>query len=419
MGMDRQIKKKKWPPRKIITVAASASFVLLMVYLFVFKFSKSTLNVDAERITVSTVEKGPFLEYIPVMGNVMPIYRHMLQTSEGGRVDKIFMEAGTMVKAGDPIIELVNTDLLLNIMWREADFIQQSNQLRQTRLNMEQYKQSLRQQMNSIEATLALERSTYERYAALFKDKLVSEYEYENAKISYESQSRNRDIVAESQKKELAYREEQLNSLEEQLHRMETNLNASKQKLDALVIRAPISGQLTSLNAEIGEFKSPGAPIGQIDDLGAYSIRARIDEHYVTRVEAGKKGEFPLSGRDYQVRVRRVFPEVLNNQFEVDLDFVGEAPTDQLRRGQTLHIKLELGDVSEAILLARGGFYDTTGGNWVYVVDEASNVAVKRDIRLGRYNPAVYEVLEGLEPGEKVITSSYESFGNMERLVLK
>ncbi len=418
MGMDRQIEKKKWPPRKIATLASAALFILLMLYLFLFKFSKSTLNVNAERITISTVERGPFLEYIPIMGNVMPIYRHMLETSEGGRVDKIFMEAGTMVKQGDPIIELVNTDLLLNIMWREADFIQQSNQLRQTRLNMEQYKQQLRQAMNNIETELAKQKSTYERYDALYKDELISEYEYERAKLDYEHAVSNRDIVAESQKKELEYREEQLKSLEEQLNRMEINLDASKQKLDALVIRAPIDGQLSSLYAEIGEFKPPGADIGQIDDLGAYSVRAQIDEHYITRVEAGKKGEFPLGGQDWELKVRRVFPEVRDGRFEVDLDFVDETPSD-LRRGQTLHIKLELGDVAEAILLARGGFYETTGGNWAYVLDETEKVAVRRDIRLGRYNPQVYEVLEGLEPGEKVITSSYESFGNMERLVLK
>ncbi len=418
MGMDRQIEKKKWPPRKIITIAASASFVLLMLYLFLFKFSKSTLNVDAERITVSTVEMGPFLEFIPIQGSVMPIYRHMLETSEGGRVEEIYLEAGTMVQAGDPIIKLENSDLLLNIMWREADFIQQSNQLRQTRLNMEQYKQSLRQTMNLIESELAKAKSTYDRYAALYNDNLISEYDYERSKLDYEYIVRNREIVAESQRKELEYRDEQLKSLEEQLNRMEINLDASKKKLEALVIRAPISGQLSSLYAEIGEFKTPGTDIGQIDDLGAYSVRAQIDEHYITRVEAGKRGEFPLSGKDYELRVRRVFPEVRDGRFEVDLDFVGEPPSD-LRRGQTLHIKLELGDVSDAILLARGGFYETTGGNWAYVLDQAGKVALKHDIRLGRYNPQVYEVLEGLVPGDKVITSSYESFGNMERLVLK
>lgn len=418
MGMDRQIDKKKWPPRKIAAVASAAAFVLILLYLFLFQFNKSTLNVEAERITISTVVKGPFLEFIPIQGTVTPISRYTLETLEGGRVEKRFMEAGTMVKAGDPIAELVNTDLLLNIMWREADFVQQSNQLRQTRLNMEQYTQQLRQMMNGIENDLAKQKTTYERYEALYKDQLVSELEFEKIKLDYEYMVRNRDIVAESQKKEMEYRQDQLKSLEDQLRRMETNLQTSKKKLDALIIRAPIAGQLTMLDAEIGAFKAPGANIGQIDVLDAYSVRALIDEYYITRVEVGKASSFDLAGKTYGLKVRRVFPAVRDNRFEVDLDFVGAAPPD-LRRGQTLHIKLELSDIAEALLLARGGFWDTTGGNWVYLLDGSGKVAVKHAIRLGRYNPEVFEVLEGLQPGDRVITSSYESFGDMERLVLK
>jgi len=418
MGMDRKIKKKKWPPRKIALFGSAAAFVLILLYLFLFQFSASSLNVETDRITVSTVEKGPFLEYIPVMGSVMPISRHSLATSEGGRVDKIFMEAGTMVKKGEPILELINTDLLLNIMWREADFVQQSNQLRQVRLNMEQYQQTLRQQMNNIENDLAKRKSAFLRNEKLYKENLLSEFEFETYKLDYEHQLRNRDIVAESQKKELEYREEQLKSLEEQLKRMESNLQASKQKLDALIIRAPISGQLSSLDAEIGQFKAPGTEIGQIDVLDAFSVRAPIDEFYITRVQAGQKGEFDLNQKTYDLKIRRVFPEVRDGKFEVDFDFVGAAPPD-IRRGQTLHIRLELGDVAEAVLVAKGGFYQTTGGNWIYALDKSGKFAFKRFIRIGRQNPQVYEVLEGLQPGDKVITSSYESFGDMERLILK
>jgi HlyD family secretion protein len=418
MGMDRKIKKKKWPPRKIALVGSAAAFVLILLYLFLFQFSASSLNVEAERITVSTVEKGPFLEYIPIQGSVMPISRHSLATSEGGRVDKIFMEAGTMVKKGEPILELVNTDLLLNIMWREADFVQQSNQLRQVRLNMDQYRQTLRQQMNNIENELAKQKSAFERNEKLYKENLLSEFEFEKYKLDYEYQTRNRDIVAEGQKKELAYREEQVLSLEEQLKRMDDNLQASKQKLDALVIRAPISGQLSSLDAEIGQFKAPGTAIGQIDVLDAFSVRAQIDEFYITRVQAEQKGEFDLGQKAYNLKIRRVFPEVQQGKFEVDFDFVGAAPPD-IRRGQTLYIRLELGDVAEAVLVAKGGFYQTTGGNWIYALDKSGKVALKRFIRIGRQNPQVYEVLEGLQPGDKVITSSYEGFGDMERLILK
>ncbi len=353
MGMDRKIEKKKWPPRKIAAVAGAAVFVLGVLYLFLFQFNESTLNVDTERITVSTVSRGPFLEFIPQQGTVMPIMRYSLETTEGGRVEKRFLEAGAMVKAGDPIAQLVNTNLLLDIMWREADFVQQSNALRQTRLNMEQYRQSLLQAMNQVENELAKQKTTYERYRKLHENRLVSDLEFERIRLDYEYQLRNRDIVAESQRKELEYREEQLLSLGEQLRRMDTNLRTSKQKLDDLVIRAPIAGQLTLLDAEIGVFKAPGSNIGQIDVLDAYSVRALIDEHYITRVEAGLKGEFDLAGRSYELKVRRVFPAVRDNRFEVDFDFVGQAPAD-LRRGQTLHIRLQLGDVSEAVLPGPG-----------------------------------------------------------------
>ena len=418
MGMDRKIKKKKWPPRKIALFASAAAFVLILLYLFLFQFRASSLNVEVDRITVSTVEKGPFLEYIPIQGSVMPISRHSLATSEGGRVDKIFMEAGTMVKKGEPILELVNTDLLLNIMWRDADFVQQSNQLRQVRLNLEQYKQTMRQQMNNIENELAKQKSAFERNAKLYQDNLLSEFDYERYKLDYEFQVRNRDIIAESQKTELESRDEQLRSLKEQLERMESNLLTSKQKLEALILRAPISGQLSSLDAEIGQFKAPGTAIGQIDVLDAFSVRAPIDEFYITRVQAGQKGEFDLGQTAYNLKIRRVFPEVRDGKFDVDFDFVGAAPPD-IRRGQTLHIRLELGDVAEAVLVAKGGFYQTTGGNWIYALDKSDKFAVKRFIRIGRQNPQVYEVLEGLQPGDKVVTSSYEGFGDMERLILK
>ncbi len=328
MGMDRQIEKKKWPPRRIAAFAAAAVFVLVLLYLFLFQFDKATLNVETDRITVSTVEKGPFLEYIPIQGTVMPISRYSLQSQEGGRVEKRFMEAGTMVKVGDPIVELDNTDLRLNIMWRDADFVQQSNQLRQTRLNMEQFRQQLRQSMNQIENELAKQKTTYERHQALYKDQLVSELDFEKIRLDYEYMVRNRDIVAESQKRELETREEQIQSLETQLRSMEVSLLTSKKKLEALIIRAPISGQLTLLEAEIGQYKAPGAPIGQIDVIDAYSVRAQIDEHYLTRVEAGKTGDFDLAGKTYDLRVRRVFPAVQDNRFEVDLDFVGQAPAE-------------------------------------------------------------------------------------------
>jgi HlyD family secretion protein len=418
MGMDRKIEKKKWPPKKIAAYAAGGLFVILVLYVFLFRLSKSTLNVKTERITVSTVTRGPFQEFIPVMGNVLPINTFYLNAVEGGRVEEIYLEAGSFVKKGDKILRLANTNLLLDIMWREAELFQQSNNLRNTRLSMEQYRLQLNQDLAAVENELQQQKRTYERYKELVKDNLISKHEYELAKDQYDYLIKNKELTIESQQNDLEFRQGQIDALEASLKRMQDNLEIVKQKQENLTIKAPISGHLTALDAEIGQSKSPGQPLGQIDVLEGFKVRAAIDEHYIARVETGRKGEFDFAGKSYRLVVKKIFPEVKEGRFEVDMDFVGKEP-EEITRGQTLHIRLELGDISEAILLPRGGFYQTTGGNWAYVVDQSENVATKRKIRLGRQNPQVFEVLEGLEPGDRVITSSYESFGNMDRLVLK
>ena len=418
MGMDRKIEKKKWPPKKIAGFAAVGLFVILVLYVFLFRLSKSTLNVKTERITISTVTRGPFQEFIPIMGNVLPINTFYLNAVEGGRVEEIYLEAGTFVKEGDGILRLANTNLLLDIMWREAELFQQSNNLRNTRLSMEQYRLRLNQDLAEIENQLQQQKRTYERYKELVKDNLISKHEYELAKDQYEYLLRRKELTIESQKNDLEFRQAQIDALEASLKRMQDNLEIVKQKQENLTIRAPVSGHLTALDAEIGQSKSPGQPLGQIDVLEGFRVRAAIDEHYIARVETGRTGEFDFAGNSYGLIVKKIYPEVRDRRFEVDMEFVGREP-EEITRGQTLHIRLELGDISEAILLPRGGFYQTTGGNWAYVVEESENIATKRKIRIGRQNPQVFEVLEGLGPGDQVITSSYESFGNMDRLVLK
>ena len=418
MGMDRKIKKKKWPPKRIAGLAAVGLFVILVLYVFLFRLSKSTLNVKTERITISTVTRGPFQEFIPIMGNVLPINTFYLNAVEGGRVEEIYLEAGTFVKEGDGILRLANTNLLLDIMWREAELFQQSNNLRNTRLSMEQYRLRLNQDLAEIENQLQQQKRTYERYKELVKDNLISKHEYELAKDQYDYLIKRKELTIESQKNDLEFRQGQIDALEASLKRMQDNLEIVKQKQENLTIRAPVSGHLTALDAEIGQSKSPGQPLGQIDVLEGFRVRAAIDEHYIARVETGRTGEFDFAGNSYGLIVKKIYPEVKDRRFEVDMEFVGGGP-EEITRGQTLHIRLELGDISEAILLPRGGFYQTTGGNWAYVVEESENVATKRKIRLGRQNPQVFEVLEGLGPGDRVITSSYESFGNMDRLVLK
>ncbi|MBN2012968.1 efflux RND transporter periplasmic adaptor subunit [candidate division KSB1 bacterium] len=416
--MDRQIKKKTWTLKRIIGLSIAVAFVAFVIYSFIFGDNSSKLNVQAERLTVSEVQFGDFQEYIPVIGNVLPIITIYLDAIEGGRVEDRFILAGTMVEKGDKILQLGNTNLLLDIMWREAEFFSASNNLRTTRLQMEQNQLSLKSQLTELDYQLLKQKRLYERNVTLKDQKLISTQEYEQIKDEYDYLIKRKELAIETYKQDSLFRHEQIKQLEESLRRMESNLEIVKQKQESLTITAPIAGQLTSLNAEIGESKRPGERLGQIDVLDSFKVQAGIDEHYISRIELGRHGTFDLAGQTHQLVVSKIYPEVLDGRFNVDLHFIGDPPSG-IRRGQTLHIRLELGDLTEATTLARGGFYQTTGGQWVYVLEGNDAIAVKRNIKLGRQNQQVFEVLDGLKPGEKVITSSYETFGDKDKLILK
>ncbi|MCK4264256.1 MAG: efflux RND transporter periplasmic adaptor subunit, partial [Candidatus Aminicenantes bacterium] len=335
MGMDRKIKKKKWPPKKIAMVASVVIFIGLVVYVFIFKMGKSTLNVKKERITISTVTKGPFREFIPIMGNVLPIKTFYLDAVEGGRIEEIYVEAGSMLKKGDKILRLTNTDLILTIMWREAELFQQSNNLRNTRLQLEQYRLSLSMELARIENNLRQQKRKYERYKELVKDSLISKHEFELVKDQYEYLIRSKELAIESQKNELEFRQSQVDALEAGLKRMQDNLEIVKRKQEDLTIKAPISGHLTSLNAEIGQSKSPGERLGHIDVLEGFRVRAAIDEHYLARIEIDRAGEFDWAGGSYELIVKKIYPEVREGRFEVDMEFKSEVP-EGITRGLTL-----------------------------------------------------------------------------------
>lgn len=419
MSMDRALEKKKWPPKKIAAFSGAGLFFGVVIYGVLFSDSSSKLNVEEEKITISTVAKAPFQEFIPVTGNVLPRTTIYLDAVEGGRVEKIYIEAGSMAKKGDKILQLGNTNLLLDIMFREAQFFEQSNNLRNTRLLMEQNRLNLRQRLVEQDYQLERLKRQYERSSELFKKGLISQQDFEQTQADYEYYRKQKELATESFRQDSLFREIQIQQLEASLERMQDNLSVVKQKLDNLTIVAPIDGQLTSLNAEnIGESKTPGERLGQIDVLDGFKVRAGIDEHYLPRIGRDLTGEFDFAGNTYELITKKVFPEIRDGRFDVDLEFVGEQPGG-IRRGQTLHIRLELGDLTEAVLLPRGGFYQKTGGQWVYVVDKSGSVASKRQIKLGRQNPQVFEVLEGLEPGERVVTSSYDTFGDIDKLVLK
>ena len=415
--MDRKIEKKRWTPKKLTGIAGGIVVGVFIIYQVGFSDKSSRLNVERQRLVISTVKRGDFQEFIPVIGTVIPIKTIYLDAIEGGSVEHLFLEAGSYVNKGDPILRLANTNLLLDIMYREAELFQQSNNLRNTRLAMEENRLALKAQLIELDYRIIQSKRNYDTQAELVDKSLIAKQQFEAAQDEYEYLQQTRDLTMESHKQDSIFREVQLEQLEESLVRMEANLKIVKQNLDNLTIKAPVSGQLTSLNAEIGESKSRGERLGQIDVLDGFKLRVNIDEYYISRVSIGQTGTFTFAGDQYKLAVKKVYPEVLNGRFEVDMEFVGAEP-EGIRRGQSQHIRLELGDPSEALLLARGGFFQKTGGQWVYLLEESENVAVKQPIRLGRQNTDVFEVLEGLKPGDKVITSSYDTFGNIDKLVI-
>ncbi|MBN2408980.1 MAG: HlyD family efflux transporter periplasmic adaptor subunit [Candidatus Aminicenantes bacterium] len=380
--------------------------------------SSSSQAVKKDKLLISRVKRDLFRETITLNGKILPINIVYLDALEGGRVDKIFVEVGAMVKPGDPILQMTNTNLLMDIMFRESELFQQSNNLRNTRLSMEQYKLQLNQQLSDIENRLQQQRRVYERYKELEKDSLISRHEYELAKDQYEYLVKQKDLTVESQKSELKFRQAQIEALEESLSRMQANLDIVKQRQENLTLVAPVSGQLTSLTVSIGESVSPGARLGQVDQWDLFKVRTSVDERYIAQVKMRDSGEFDFAGQTYEVDVRKIYPEVQDGKFEVDLEFVAEHPPG-LKRGQSLQIRLDLVDSLESLLLTKGEFSRSSGNKWIYVLDETEKSAVKRRIRTGRETAQYFEVLEGLAEGEAVIVSSYESFKNRDRLTLR
>jgi HlyD family secretion protein len=398
---------------------SGAGFIVIMIgYSLFFVGRVSRLNVQAERLRIATVLHGEFQEYVPFTGTVVPVSTHYLDAVEGGRVDSVYLEAGSFVDKGDRIIELVNTSLLMDVMYREAEIFQQSNNLRNTRLNMERQSLEVQRQLLELEHEIRVQRRIVESNILLAKKNLISSREFEESKDELLYIERKLELTRETQRQDSTFRVSQIRQLETSLERMEANLELVKRNMENLVIKAPVSGHLTSLNAEIGESKKQGERLGQIDILEGFKVRLPIDEYYISRITTGLGGTFDFSGATYRVRIAKIYPEVVQGRFEIDMEFDGSEPAG-IRRGQTLRIKLELGELSEAVMLETGAFYLSTGGRWVYVLDESQGTARKRNIHLGRQNIEYFEVLGGLEPGERVIVSAYDSFGKADRLVLK
>jgi HlyD family secretion protein len=416
--VDRPIEKKRWTPRRIVTIIGTCFIIAVIVYSLILAKRGSRLNVKSERIRIDTVVRGEFQEFIPVNGTIVPINTYYLDAVEGGRVDSVSLEAGTFVEKGQRILELANTNLLMDVMYREAEIFQQSNNLRNTRLSMERNALEMQREVLDLEYKISQQKRIVESNISLAEKNLISEREFEESKDELTYLQRKLELTKQTQQQDSTFRTIQISQLEVSLARMEANLSIVKQNMENLVIRAPVSGHLTSLNAEVGESKQRGERLGQIDILDGFKVRVPIDEHYITRIDIGQEAAFTFSGKTFRVTIKKIYPAVINGRFTVDMHFDQNEPAG-MRRGQTLRLRLELGDLSEATLLPTGGFFQTTGGRWVYVLDESGGEARRRRIHLGRQNTEYYEVLDGLTPGERVIISSYDTFGDVDRLVLK
>lgn len=414
--MDKKIAKKTWTLKRIATWGGGALLIIFIGYQFIFADRRSKLKIERDKITVSEVKRGVFQEFIPQTGTVEPSRTVYLDAIEGGNIKRIVSESGAMLRKGDVILEISNLNREITVLSQEASLNESITRQRDTRLLITQNDLNQRQTLALIDQQLAIFQPQYERQKVLFEKKLISKQEFEQTEANYLYNKERRKITYEVYKNDSINRIRQLRELDKAEQRMTLSLEGVGKILDNLVIRAPIDGQLSTPHWEIGQAVTQGQRLGQVDIVGAYKVRVPIDELYLPRITTGLHATTDYAGKTYGLVITYTYPTVAAGRFEVDMAFDGETPPG-LRRGLSLRLRIELGQSSEELLLPVGGFYKDTGGNWVYVLD-ANNRAVKRDIKLGRKNTENFEVLEGLQPGDMVITSSYENFGNNEVLLL-
>jgi HlyD family secretion protein len=417
--MDKIIEKKTgWRvafTKKALPWWLGALLLVFIVYL-IARPNNKTLRVDKDAITVSSAVKGEFNDYIRISGRVQPMTTIQLSPQEGGIVERILIEEGSPVKAGDAILILNNDNLDLQILNSEAELAEKENILRNTQIQMEQQKLDVRQNVLEYGTQVERLRRAYEQQKALFEDKLIAREEYLKAEEDYRLAQQKYDLICERSKQDSLYRGTQIDRMEESLDNMLLNMQMIRRRKSNLIVKAPIDGELGLLDVVLGQSIASGTKIGQINSVGTYKVEAQIDEHYIDRVVAGLSATFERQGETYSTVIRKVYPEVRDGKFKADFKFDGEQP-ENIRAGQTYYLNLQLGQPEEAVIIPRGTFYQKTGGKWIYVVNKEGNKAVKREIRIGRQNPQYYEVLEGLQPGEKVITSGYDTYGDSDVLV--
>jgi len=412
-GMDRKVIRKKSKTKPVLLAVAIMAIVGFVGWQFTHKISGKSLSVDSNRIVVSTVVSGTFEDFIPVRGRVAPAKTVFLDAIEGGRVERILVEDGAQLSAGSLIVELSNASLQLNVLGNEARVAEQLNNMRSIELSLEQNRLRHKSNIIDIEYQIKLLTRQLAREQELVTSGAVSQSAFDDTKDTLNWYQQRLLVTQESQTSDTRMQEEQLKFLKATSQRLESNLEISRQNLDNMNVKAPVNGKLSGFNIEIGQSIGRGERLGQIDTPNDYKVTAYIDEFYLGRVDIGQRAVF----KEYQLTIKKIYPQVQNGQFEVDFAFVGEQPSG-IRRGQTIQTKLTLGDASKAVLIPNGAFYQDTGGNWIFVVTESGDEAVRRPVRLGRRNNQFIEVLEGLEVGEQVVTSPYSSYQDMQHLKL-
>ncbi|MDH7462885.1 efflux RND transporter periplasmic adaptor subunit [Chitinophagaceae bacterium 26-R-25] len=417
--MDRVIEKKKWSSKRIMTIGAITGIVLLVGASVYYTSGNSKLNVDSERITISEVKKGAFQESIPVNGVVLPITTIYLDAAEGGRVEEKYVEDGTVMKKGQPILRLSNTDLALSLVNQETQVYNLLTQMQIAQNAAQQNTVSKLNQMTDVDNSLKEAERIYKLDKHLYEQKAIGMQEFRQAENTYNYQLQKKKLSEEILKQDSVSTRQGVIQAKQLYNGSQNALDLTRKKVGDLVVRAPVDGQLTSLDVEIGQNKNKGERLGQIDVLSGYKVRVDVDEHYISRIFTGLRGTFTFANKSYTLQIKKIFTQVTNGRFQVDMEFVGDVPQG-IRRGQTLQILLALSDERQALLVPRGGFYQQTGGSWIFKVSDDGKTAYRvNNIQLGSQNTDYYEVLQGLNAGDKVITSSYENYGTMQELVLK
>ena len=416
--MDRVIEKKGIGKKKIMLTAGIVAVAALVIASWYFTSGKSKLNVNTDRITVSEIKKGSFQEFIPVNGVILPMTTIYLDALEGGRVEEKYVEDGAIMKKDQPILRLSNTDLELSLVNQETSVFNLLTQMQISRNAAQQNTIGKLNQLTDVENSLKEAERVYKLNKKLYEQKVIGSQEFRQSENNYNYQLQKKKLAEEVLRKDSVSTRQEDEQGRQSFGRTQNALQVMRKKVGDLIVRAPVDGQLTSLDAEIGQSKNKGERLGQIDVMSGFKVRVDIDEHYISRIFNGLMGECSIAGKTYKLSIKKVFTQVTNSRFQVDMEFADSVPQG-IRRGQTLQIRLALSDETQALLLPKGGFYQQTGGNWIFKLSENGTVAYKVDIQLGRQNPDYYEILQGLKPGDKVITSSYENYGTIQELVLK